>query len=730
MASFSYVQTFYINPEAVDNAGVVMLKNVELFFKSKPSAANISGATRPGVTVFICETNGGAPATDFSNIIKGSTTRLSYDFINATTNATVGTVFRFKNPIPLSSGKTYGIVVEMEDPAFDLWINTAGNALISATGPTTTASAGASTQIRGQLFRSVPQTGPATSNNSEGNVPVSYTAYANKDLKFILRISKFILPDDKKVSVDIVIKNYEFLSVSALTGTFTGGEWVYQNQTNATGAITVSNNSTIITGTGTTFSSHTPGQHVVFTIDSKTEVIKINDVVNDTLMVVENLPRVSGTTNYKVPPVARVYTTSYLANSMILSDSNAANATFGFGAANTIIGSVSGASCVITSVDKFPVDKFVPRFRLTNPAFVDANSGIRFSYSTKDGAIWINPTASYVQVDTENRLKDYRGFIHSRSLEVADTGYAFTASKSVAANVTFTYQTSQTYAYQAPFIDSSQLDLLVSQYAISNTNYHYSTVTDGSGNSYTFSTETAKNGLARSKYISKKISFAPNRSAEDVVAFVTAYRPKDSNIEVYVKLHNSLDSEAFDDKTWTLMTPRANADRYSETENDFMEYQYSLPSTPETKQVLTGNFATTLNSNVITTTVDHSSTGTNAISSNTVILLYDELLPDNRDVYIVTSANSTALSLNKPVTNNNLVSVSGGAAFGFMKVAPVKYAYGAFNNIMNDNVARYITSSLVEFDRFNSMQVKVVLSSNTTYDVPIVDSIQVIGVSS
>lgn len=729
MASFSYVQTFYINPEAVENAGTVMLKNIELFFKSKPSTANISGAARPGVTVFICETAGGSPVTDVNNIIRGSITRLSYDFINATTNATTGTVFRFRNPVPVLTGKTYGIVVEMEDPAYDLWINTAGNSLISATGPTTTASAGSSTQIRGQLFRSVPLTGPATSNNTEGVVPVSYNAYANKDLKFSVRISKFVLPDDKKVSVDIVIKNFEFLSASSITGTFKGGEWVYQNESNKTGAITVSNTSNRIVGTGTTFSSHTRGQHVVFTIGANTHVLKIDDVINDTLMTVEYLPPVSGTTTYKVPPVARAYSVSYLSNTVILVDSSAANSTFKFGAANTIIGASSGATCVISSIDKFPVDKFVPRFRLSNPSFVDANTGIRFSYNTKSGANWINPTLSTIQLDTENRLKDYRGYIHSRSLEVSDTGYAFTSSKSVAANVTFTYQTTQSYSYQAPFLDGSQLDLLVSQYYISNTNYHYTNQTDGSGNSYTFSTETTKNGLSKSKYISKKISFAPNRSAEDVVAFITAYRPKDSNIEVYVKLHNSADTEAFDDKTWTPLSLNGNPERYSETESDYMEYQYSLPASPETKQVLTGNFSTTLNSNVVTTSVNHSSTGTNAISSNTVILLYDELLPDNRDVFIVTSANSTAFELNKPVSNNNLVSVSG-AAFGFIKVAPVKYPFAAFNNIMNDNVARYITSSLVEFDRYNSMQVKVVVSSNTAYDVPILDSIQVIGVSS
>jgi hypothetical protein len=49
--------------------------------------------------------------------------------------------------------------------------------------------------------------------------------------------------------------------------------------------------------------------------------------------------------------------------------------------------------------------------------------------------------------------------------------------------------------------------------------------------------------------------------------------------------------------------------------------------------------------------------------------------------------------------------------------------------ILNDNVSRYISSSLVEFDKFSTMQIKVVLVADNTFVVPKVEVIQAMGVS-
>jgi len=66
---------------------------------------------------------------------------------------------------------------------------------------------------------------------------------------------------------------------------------------------------------------------------------------------------------------------------------------------------------------------------------------------------------------------------------------------------------------------------------------------------------------------------------------------------------------------------------------------------------------------------------------------------------------------------------------GDVNVDQLKYKNTAWNNIANDNVARYVTSSYTEFDTYNTMQLKVVLLSETTHVIPRVEQLQVIGVS-
>ena len=64
-----------------------------------------------------------------------------------------------------------------------------------------------------------------------------------------------------------------------------------------------------------------------------------------------------------------------------------------------------------------------------------------------------------------------------------------------------------------------------------------------------------------------------------------------------------------------------------------------------------------------------------------------------------------------------------------LKIDKVKYPNIAFNNVNNTNISRYYNSTLAEFDTFDTMQIKVVMLSNTTYKVPKLDQIQVLGVS-
>jgi len=77
---------------------------------------------------------------------------------------------------------------------------------------------------------------------------------------------------------------------------------------------------------------------------------------------------------------------------------------------------------------------------------------------------------------------------------------------------------------------------------------------------------------------------------------------------------------------------------------------------------------------------------------------------------------------NSPITNNNLLGVS-------LKIDKLEYKHQAFNNIMNDNVVRYYNSSMMEFDAYNNMQVKVVMLSSVPNKIPRIDDIRAVRVS-
>jgi hypothetical protein len=73
---------------------------------------------------------------------------------------------------------------------------------------------------------------------------------------------------------------------------------------------------------------------------------------------------------------------------------------------------------------------------------------------------------------------------------------------------------------------------------------------------------------------------------------------------------------------------------------------------------------------------------------------------------------------------------------------PIGYPKQAFNNQLNQNVVRYYTSSMIEYDTYDSFQLKVVLLADldqvSTYEgansiptnIPRVDDIRAVGVTS
>lgn len=687
MSFFDYIQTFYVVPDAIGGANEVMATSIELYFRSKPSLVkNISGSKNPGITVWLCDVENNTPIPE--RVVKKSITAIEYDYINTSQNALSATSVRFNSGVLLKAGKFYGIVIKYDDPAFEIWLNKQGDKLVNATGVTNIVSSGSQGRFDGILYKS-------TNTND-------YLSFSDRDLKFKLNIAKYI---ETSGTFTLVNKPYEFITMGSSSGSFLGGEFVYANTADEAGTINISSSNLQVTGTGTDFSNYTSGNYLVVSGD----VLKIKTIANATHLILDELPSVTNAAaTYKYPPVAAVYYTDYTKSKVYLTDSNAANATFRFAPGTRIIGERSGASANVVSLDRYQVDNFTPKFLINNPS----TSKFDISYTIANTSNAVPVTFSNIEL-LKNNNSSRPSYLLSRSQEVVETNMYGPSKRSSAVKVDFTVNISNSNLFSVPYIETDELDFYTYQNDINTTS---STTKYGITD---YDTEVEKNGLGKSKYISTKVSFATDKFAEDIRVYLTAYRPSGTNIKVYAKLHNSIDKETFDDKAWTPLELKDNIDRFSgESKDDIIEYTYGLPIAPETHFNLTGQFLVTSASDTITATVDP----TSSVYPGDLIKVYDPLrAADNYEVFTVLAVTSSTIQVNKPIINNNIL--------GNMYVDRLKYKNVAWNNIANDNIARYVNTAGVEFDTFNTMQIKIVFLSTDTHIAPEVHQIQAIGVS-
>lgn len=700
---FDMIQTFYADPDTVGGSGEMAITSVSLYFKNKPSTTkNVSGKPDPGVSVRICELVNNEPA--LSRVFHGVVSYKSYDEIYSFSDASTPTTFGFTTPVKIKTGRIYGIVISLEDASYELWTNRNGDAIVG----TSNISPGTRTIKDGKLY---------LRNNSS-----IFKALSDTDLKFTVSAAQYTSNTLTQVYTN---KHYEFFTISNVTGRFLGGEWAYQQVANATGNVAFVANTNYIIGTGTDFTNDvTIGDRiVVFSNSTYTEVLPVLNVVNTTYLETSTTVATSNTqTKYMIPPSGQVHHFDRVRRKLYLTKSNA-NSALKFAAnSNVITGEDSRATATISTIDVFKADRVRLKGDLQLPSSGEIDNGITFAYF--NGLNYLFNTSFFERFklnrDRMHNINRYAGFILSRSIEVDNASLSSNTdllynNKSVVVNTSINVKKSNNELFESPTIETGDLDMFVVKNYISNTY----TTTDA--NNVVIDTEVGGNGIALSKHISTKVTFANNRFAEDIRLIMSAYRPAGTELRVYARVHNSADSEAFDDKAWTPLEYKENGERFSSSddETDFVEYELGLPQYPESANALPGTFTTQLSNNVVTA---FGVNPTTYVTTNDVIKLYNPLIPEDYVVAVVSSSNSTAITLGSAISNNNVV----GSGF---QVDRLKYYDVAFNNITNDNVSRYYTSSLVEFDKFDSMQYKIVFLSDTTYKVPKVDQVQFIGVS-
>ena len=106
------------------------------------------------------------------------------------------------------------------------------------------------------------------------------------------------------------------------------------------------------------------------------------------------------------------------------------------------------------------------------------------------------------------------------------------------------------------------------------------TITRGSGGgnnaSAIYNGEDKKTGgNATARYVTRRVTLADGFDSGDLRVYMTAYKPSGTNILVYYKVLSASDSEAFEDKNWTLMTQVGNSNFVSLSSFDYRELLFA-----------------------------------------------------------------------------------------------------------------------------------------------------------
>lgn len=221
-------------------------------------------------------------------------------------------------------------------------------------------------------------------------------------------------------------------------------------------------------------------------------------------------------------------------------------------------------------------------------------------------------------------------------------------------------------------------------------------------NRYSESSSNSVLGLA-SRYISKNVILAANQDSEDMIVYITAYRPPNTNFLVYSRIINAADSDTPTSKRWSKMPEITIPQLYSSTGNidDQNEIQYGFP----TSQLIYSS-----NTQCNTSSANVTVTSTQYISPGNCIYFKDSANGFNvRRVIYVT--NTTSL-----VVERYPSFVSGNANLGL--IPGMDHSEGAFLYDQANNIVRYQTSTDAIFERYIQFALKIVPVGDNTLIVP------------
>lgn len=664
-------QTFRINREMAPDSDGCYLTGVDLYFASK--------AVKAGCTVDIRSVENGYPTR---TILPYSSKHLLAKEIFTSTDASVPTRVIFPGPVFVKVGEQYALTIKPDGnlPDLKVWIAINGRTDV--------------------LYNSV-----LTQNWGDGafftSASNAWLPKLDRDLKF--RVYRAVYDVNKVGEITMTNDDLEFLTIAVTTGAFAPNEEVYKVPGSFnTGTITLTAGSSNVTGSGTLFNTnYAAGDTIVVRNSSNTaqaDVVTIKQINSDTSMTIIGAAKIGFSTGQGAKtPTGIVKTFNPDNGELILSDSTAANTSHRFTSTDVIKGCSSGANGSITTVDNKKISYFQPHLYRTEVGGGKFNSSVKYTSVSNINTTTTRP----VIFGLNNNIKDMEAAVYSKSNEANTTG--------IKKSLVITSSLTTTLGTSTPTFDTGTATLQVYENIISSNN----------------AGERGDNtGYANSKYVSKIVTLASGLEAEDLQVYVSAYKPANTNIEVYCRVVNIADADKPSLRQWTKMEETdQQRSTFSTDKNgrDIREFAYTIPRSPTldntTKQAGTAN--TTGGNNIV-----YIASGSTYYSEGDVIIVGDGLRSDYA-LGRVNSSNSTSVTL-----YNNLEAGKDFTNAFHYKVA-VDEKRSAFKYPLGSDSYKlvYFDSLGREYNNYNFFQVKVVLLANTTNLVPRISDIRAIALT-
>ena len=508
-------QSFEVN---VSDSDGIWITKIDLFFGNK--SANLP------VTLQIREMLNGYPT---NTIVPYGSKTLSAASVNVSADSSAVTSFTFDSPVFLENNKSYSMVIIPGGNSDDytLW----------------TGELGGIDQIRNILISKQPSTGILFTSANDS----TWSPIMSEDLKFVIHRAKF----DTTVTGTIHIENQDvdFLTIDSNSSRFITGETVRGES-----SLVISNNATISVGDNLTDHVANGTVRSIGPTNNSRTLLKI-DAQRDFR------PSANVFLNSSATPIGNVFSFSSadVGTGKVIfqnEDNTKINITESNGSlsANTFIrGQSSGEYARVDSVDDLEYSLVVPKF--PELKYSGTNSLWQARTTSTSGII----DANYVAIDlgADNDLRDNKK-IYSKSNESPLTAVNG-SKKTIAYRGVFSTNNDKL----SPVVDASRLNSITVRNIIN----------DNRDN------EDKSVGDSLVRYITKPITLADGQDAEDLIVYLSAYKPLGTNIDVYARVLNGEDNGNFIDKDFSPLKQVTTSNTHSieiSEPLDFKEYEYTF----------------------------------------------------------------------------------------------------------------------------------------------------------